>query len=449
VGWISGRHILVAGVPAVAGLAAHLHYRERGFRAGRWLRFAGIFVGLLGGEVALGALLYWFAYEAVGAPDRATTDSATRETSWRDRVPGAALPLGIAVAYFAAYRAAGYGAAHSDAYFEPSADPGRFAAAAAVRLPLLLGELVGGTLSELAMVTSLAPFVAAGILALLAFGALLRTIWPTLSDGDRRSLRWLGTGAVLATIVTVGGYPGSRLLVLPKIGGAALTAAIILQVEEKLAGPTLRGAKRLGLRAGRAVLVFVHAVAAPLMFLGTVGMLHQMGASGDVDRTLDPLLGSAEPPAGKPSKVVVLAASDPVASIYVGGARAMRAPKTVSTWVTLSMARGIHHIERTGDRILVIKVDPGMLYGSFEVVFRGSDRPVHRGERVDLDDMTVTVLDVKEGHPTSFEVDFRTLSLDDPSLKLLIWRDAQLVPVHLAMGESIEVPWTPGPTGFF
>ena len=450
VGWISGRHILVAGVPALGGLAAHLHYRERGFRAGRWLRFAGILAGLLGGEVALGALLYWFAYEAVGAPDRATAPGTpARERSWRERVPGAALPLGIAVAYFVAYRAAGYGAAHSDAYFEPSADPKRFAMAAAVRVPLLLGELVGGTSSELAMVTSVAPFVAAGILALLAFGALVRTIWPTLPDGDRHALRWLGTGAVLATIVTVGGYPGSRLLVLPKIGGSALVAAIILQIGQRLAEPALRGAARLALRAARAVLVFVHAAFAPIMFLATVGMLRQMGASGDIDRTLDPLLGSAEPPTGKPSKVVVLAASDPVAGIYVGGARAMRAPKTVSAWVTLSMARGTHRIERTGDRTLVMTVDPGMLYGSFEVVFRASDRPVHHGERVDLEDMTVTVREVKEGHPTSFQVDFRSLSLDDPSLKLLIWREAQLVPVHLAKGERIEVPWSPGPTRFF
>jgi hypothetical protein len=432
--------MLVAGAPAVAGLAAHIYYREKGFRAGRWLGVLGVLMGLLGGEAALGPLLYWVAYEAVAAPG---------ESTWRDRARGVALPLGIAVTYFAAYRAAGYGAAHSDAYFEPSADPWRFAAAAAVRVPLLLGELIGGSSSELAMVTSVVPFVVAGVVALVGFAALVRAIWPTLSEGDRRALRWLGSGAVLATLITVGGYPGSRLLVLPKIGGCALIAAVVLQIGAKVAVPVLGGATRLGLRTGRALLVVLHLVLSPLMFLATIGMLHKMGASDVIDLTLDSTLGSTEPPSGTPARVVLLAASDPAAGIYVGGARGVRAPKTIKSWVTLSMARATHHIERTGARTLVIAVDPGMLHGSFEVVFRGSDRPLRRGDRVDLDDMQVTVLDVKGGHPTSFEVVFPTISLDDPSLKLLVWRDGQLSPVHLAEGERIEVPWTAGPTGFF
>jgi hypothetical protein len=449
VGWISSRHMLVAAVPAVAGLAAHVRYRERGFRAGRWLRFIGMLIGLAGGEAALGGLLYWMAYEAVGVKDRLSTAGVPREARWRERAPGVALPLGLAIAYYAVYRTAGYGAAHSDAYFEPSADPGRFAAAAAVRVPLLLGELVGGTSSELAMVTFVVPFVVAGVLALVAFAMLLRAIWPTLSEDDRRSLRWLGAGAVLATIITVGGFPGTRLLVLPKIGGSALTAAIILQIGRRLAEPAMHGAARLGLLAGRGFLVFAHTVYAPVAFLGMIAMLHQMGASDKIDRTLDPWLGSDEPPSGKPSKVVILAASDPVTGIYAGAARGVRAPKTISAWVTLSMARATHHIERTGDRTLVIDVDPGMLYGTFEVVFRAADRPLHRGDKVDLDDAVVTVRGVKEGHPTSFAVDFRTLSLDEPTLKLLIWQDAKLVPVHLAKGERLDVPWTPGPTRFF
>ena len=440
VSWLSARHMIVSAAPSVAGLAAHVLHRERGFRAGRWLAMPGVLIGLLGGEAALGALLYWLAYETVGAPEAA---------EWRLRARRIAVPLGVAIAYFAAYKAAGYGAAHNDAYLEPLADPWRFGAAAVRRLPLLLGELVGGTSSEFAQVFSPAPFVAAGLLALVAFGALVRAMWPTLPAGDRRSLRWLAVGAVLATLVTVGGYPGSRLLLLPGIGGCALIAAVVVHAGKRLAEPGLARSLRLALRAGRAFLVVAHLILSPLMFLGTIGMVAKLGATTErIDRTLDGVLGSGE--SSSPARhVFILVASDPVGGLYVGAARALRAPATVASWVTLSLARATHRIERVDDRTLVISADPGFLHGSFEVVFRGADRPLRRGDRVDLDDIVVTVLAVDDGYPTSIEVRFRAMSIEDPALLLLAWREGQLVPVRLAPGERIDVPWSAGPTGFF
>jgi hypothetical protein len=109
----------------------------------------------------------------------------------------------------------------------------------------------------------------------------------------------------------------------------------------------------------------------------------------------------------------------------------------------------LFHIERRGDDTLLVTVDPGMLYGSFEVVFRSAKRPLRAGDRVDLDGATVNMLKADDGHPTSFEVVFRTPSIDDPSLLFLIWQDGKLAPVQLLPGERIDVPWSPGPTGFF
>jgi len=441
VGWISARHMLVSAAPSVAGLAAHLFYRERGFRAGRWLSILGVLIGLAGGEAALGALLYWLAYEAVGAPG---------QPGWRARAVRTSLPLGIAAAYFAAYKAAGYGAAHNDAYLEPFTDPWRFCLTAAQRAPLLLGELLGSTSSEWAQVFSPAPFVVAGIVTLVAFGALVRAVWPAVAAEDRRSLRWLGVGAVLATLVTLGGFPGSRLLLLPGIGGCAFIAAVIVHAGKRLAEATLGGATRVALRAGRGFLVLVHVVLSPFVFLGSIATVAELGATTErIDRTLDGVLGSVNPRSSPAPHVFILSASDPVGGLYVGAARAMRAPKTVSSWLTLSLARATHSIERVGDRTLVLTADPGMLHGSFEGVFRGADHPLRRGDRVDLDDASVTVLATAGRYPTSIEVVFRASSIDDPSLVLLAWRDGKLVPVRLAPGERIEVPWSAGPTGFF
>jgi hypothetical protein len=355
VGWISARHMLVGGTPVVWALVAHVHYRERGLRAGRWLAPAGMIVGLLGSEAALGGLLYWVAYEAL---------AETGKRGLRERLPGLAVPAAMASAYFIGYKIAGYGAAHSDAYFEPLSDPLRFALAAAMRLPLLLGEAIGGSSAEFAVVTTMAPFTVAGLLSLVAFGALVRAIWPFVGETDRRAIPWLTVGAVLATLIAVGGYPGGRLLLLPGIASCALVATVIVHVGDKLREASLGRFARAALRGGRGYLVFYHCVFAPLMFVASADMYKNMGKSAEIEQALDPVLGSTEPLGGKPARVVILASSDPVSGIYVGAARAVRAPKTTSGWMILSMAKATHHIERTGPRTLVISADPGLLYGS-------------------------------------------------------------------------------------
>jgi hypothetical protein len=436
VGWISARHMLVSAAPSVAGLAAHVLHRERGLCAGRWLSLPGVLIGLTGGEAALGAVLYWLAYEAVGAPERAP---------WPARLRRISLPLGIAMAYLAAYKAAGFGAAHNDAYLEPFADPARFLRAAAERVPLLLGELLGGTSSEFAQVFSPAPFIVAGAATVLAFAALGRAVWPVVPADDRRALTWLAVGAVLATLVTVGGFPGSRLLLLPGIGGCAFIAAIVVYAGKRLADPAVGRAAHAALRAGRGFLVLAHVVFSPLLFLGSIAMVAKLGATTDrIDRSLDARIGG-----DFPRRVVILAASDPVGGLYVGAARALRAPATLSSWRVLSLARATHHIERVGERTLIMDVDPGMLYGSFEVVFRGTDRPLRPGDGVDLDDFSVKVLRTEGRYPTSIEIVFRTMSIDDPSLLFLAWREGELVPVRLSPGDRVDVPWSAGPTGFF
>jgi hypothetical protein len=295
-----------------------------------------------------------------------------------------------------------------------------------------------------------APFIATGLVTIVAVGALLRAVWPTLAAGDRRALRWLGTGAVLATLVTVGGFPGPRLLLLPGIGGSAVIAAIILHAGKKLVATTAGRAERIGLRFGRGYLVLFHLVLSPLMMLAGIDLLAKMGAAtASIDATLDGELGSATSPAPRPRHVVLLAGSDPAAALYVGAARALRSPSSVASWVPLSLARATHHIERVGDRTLRIFAEPGFLHGSFELVFRSSDHPLHTGNRIDLDDVSVTVLSMDGRFPTAIEVVVRSTSIDDPSLLFLAWREGKLVPVHLSPGERIDVPWSAGPTGFF
>src|SRR5262249_42881788 len=53
-GWIANRNALVAVAPALAGLWAHLEWREAGRAWARPLSLVGLALGLTGGEAALG-----------------------------------------------------------------------------------------------------------------------------------------------------------------------------------------------------------------------------------------------------------------------------------------------------------------------------------------------------------------------------------------------------------
>src|SRR5262249_4386496 len=136
IGWISCRHVLIAAAPTLLGLAAHLRFRERGFRAGRWLAPLGIAIGLLGGETALGGAALVVAYELVGPGSLA----GPRPQPLARRLAAAAPTLAVVGAYLVIYRALGCGASASGAYVEPLTEPLAFVTAVAVRLPTLLAD---------------------------------------------------------------------------------------------------------------------------------------------------------------------------------------------------------------------------------------------------------------------------------------------------------------------
>jgi hypothetical protein len=438
VAWPSSRHLLVACTPAIWGLVAHVAYRERGFRPGRWLSVLGLFVGLLGGEAALGVALFWAAYELYGAPGTSTLGA---------KLVRVTLPGSIMLAYLVAYKIGDYGSAHNAAYFEPLSDPSGFLAAAAQRIPIMLGEMFLGLPSALGAVLAPPPFVAVGMLATLLIAGLFFAIRNVVPQEEKRAVRWLTVGAMASLAISVGGFPGSRLLLTPSIGGCAIVGTILCYGWKTLGMSSVLVNAR---RSGWVLLFAVHVVLAPLMFLGNSGMLTKFGAdTKQIDLSLDGVLPEPGFAPARPPSVFVVAASDPLAGLYVAAARAVRAPGTISGWSILSMARATHDIRRTDDRTLIIAADHPMLRGAFEGVFCDPTRnPLTVGHRVALPEATVTVLSVQEGFPTAIEVHF-VASLDDDRFRLLAWQEGKLLPLRVAIGDHAVIPWTPGPTGFF
>ncbi|WP_437961366.1 hypothetical protein WME76_18140 [Sorangium sp. So ce119] len=433
-GWISCQHLLLAALPVVLGLLAHLRYREEGWRPGRYLGPLGLGIGLLGGEAALGGAAYWVAYQLLGpAPEG-------RAAGWRARAASALPAVGL-LAYFAAYKAFGGGAANTGGYVDPLATPLRFAAAAAERVPILIGNAIAAVPADLSNALPRAPFVALGLASAAGVALLYRACLPAVPGRERAALRWLVPGALLALFTTLGGFPGARLLLLPNLGIAPLLAVLVLHGLRRGASPGLASAGR---RAGAGLLAVVHVALAPILFVAGTR------ASADMARKIEDVARTAEIGAPPRKRVFLAASSDPMASMYPPTIIALESPDAMSCWSMLSMAKAPHRLTRTGPSSFTLApIGRTMLTGAFEALYRAPSAPIQAGFQVAQCGATIRVAEVEDGRPSRIEVDLGA-PLEDPGLVLLAWRDGKLRRVAPpAIGEAVELPWSPGPIGFF
>jgi len=90
-----------------------------------------------------------------------------------------------------------------------------------------------------------------------------------------------------------------------------------------------------------------------------------------------------------------------------------------------------------------------MLRGPFESLYRAEHVPFRVGDEARQCGATYRVTAVDAGRPTEVEIHFDR-SLDDPSIRLLAWRDGRLKALSPPrIGESVEIGWAPGPLGAF
>jgi hypothetical protein len=434
--WISARHVAIAGALSAAALALHASRRGRGLAA------VVLAVALAASEAALAAVPLWIALAL-----------ADRTRPWRRRWLACAPAVGLAAVYLAIYAALGCGTRGSGGYHDPAADPLGFVALAAVRVPLLLGDAALGIPAELAHV------VAEWKLALLGASAvgLVALAWrmtspaaptgpasplltdPPASAPDRAPsgrILWLAAGGIAGTVVGAAGFPAGRVLVIPDLAFAAVIGLVLHRL-----------VLHRGLAAGwpgrilASLLAIVHLGIAPLQ---TVGDVHRLADRARATEAIAARIAELAPPSGR---VFLVAASDPMVFLYPRAILADVAPGAVRCWSVLSAARSGHRLTRTGERSLAIDaLDRPLLDGSFDTLYRGDDRPFAIGDTVERCGATIRVAALRAGRPARLEVTLRR-SLDDPELGWLVWRAHRLE--RLAMprvGESVELPWSAGPT---
>ncbi len=136
VAWLAARHTLIAAVFGLAAFWLHVRARTDDWRAGLWSAPIALAVGLLAGELAVGAVAIIVVFELVGRRDH-----------WTRRVAAVAPFVILTLVYLIGYGALGYGARGSGVYV--GIDSGAAGAATVLRrFFILVGELVAATPSD-------------------------------------------------------------------------------------------------------------------------------------------------------------------------------------------------------------------------------------------------------------------------------------------------------------
>ena len=412
VGWIANRNALIALVLAVPALLAHDRWRRDGWAPGRWLGPLAFAVSLGAGEsaVAIGAYLAAHALWLDRAP-------------WRDRALALAPYALIVVVWRVAYGYLGYGVEGSGIYLDPGADPGAFAGAALVRLPLQLAGQLALPWSDLAsfypIAGVLAPMLAIAVATLVAIALAC----ARLLRRDPAS-RFFATGMVLAAVPIATTFPADRLLTFVGLGAMGLVAQLLAAAARRREELGDGRARRAAAVAVAAVLALIHLVLSPPLLLLRARSMVTVG--GVLDRAD---AGIPSTPEIADRTVVIAAAPSDALAGYIPLMRASRGQPRPAHLYWLATATTAVTLERVDARTLRVIPDEGLLRHEVDRMFRSPRAaPFAPGDAVALPGVTFTVESVTaDGRPARVLARFDR-SLEDPSLVWRRWERRSYVP---------------------
>jgi hypothetical protein len=425
--WPAALYAPMAATFVALGLIAHVRLRREGWAPGRWLAPAAFVAGLASGEAALGGFAFAAAYDLAGPAGGAARERIVR-----------ALPLAfLAVAYLVVYAAAGGGASGSEAYISPLSEPGAFLAAAVTRVPVFLCDVVLGVPADFAFLGYERVLAVAGAVATVLFLLLARACAAQVPAAERAELRWLALGALGAMVVGLGGLIGSRDLLLANFGFAPVLAAVIR-------GGWSPGPLQLVRRVGAGVLALAHIALAP------VGQLANELTMYWTARATEATAHAIERQAAGATRVMIVSASDPMASWYPQAVVAAETQGPMPCWSWLSGVPSDMTVTRSGPASFVLEPrGTTFLRAPFETLDRSPRYPFAAGDEVVTCGVRVRVAAVVDGRPSRIEVT-SDADLDAPATAWLAWQSGAVSRVAFPpVGASMTIPWTLGPSGMF
>lgn len=424
--WVANRSEIISCALSVWS-ASYFRRAAGGDRRAAWLGPLAFAAGLTASEGAIAVTPYLFAHTV-----------CLERGPWSRRL-ARLTPFGVvAVAWFALYRALGYGVSGSGVYFDPLGNPSGFLGALPGRFGALWFSQLGGPWAEgynvyPVLAPGFEPFASPLAALVIAVNGFLFS--PLLRSDER--VRFFLLGAVLATLPACAAFPADRLLPWVGVGAMGATAQFIGSVVE--GALPKGGAYGLLARVATPTMLVVHLVFGPLLLpLRSMGIRDVRQTIGRADAGIP-----HSPEVARQVVVLVNPPADPMAS-YISITRAALGEPRPRALRWLVSGPGPVEIERVDDRSVRVRPSGGFIRLPSEALFRSvRERPFAVGDEVSLDELTVTVTAVMtDGGPSEILARFDR-PLEDSSYVWLAWRGAGYAPfVPPAVGGATTLPLT-------
>jgi hypothetical protein len=409
--WLANRNALVAATLGFLGVHFHLRAREEQKRWAHAVSAGLCALGLLAGEIALGAVGYVIAYELT------RTDEGLAKRS-RALLPVAA----VCAAWLLAYKLLGYGASGALMYIDPVSQPWDWIGAVASRGPVLVGALFPGIWGELWNVTPrdgrfwlVGASLGASALFFFALWRLSRSMEPLL----RQRVWWMSLGSIFAVLPVSSTFPSGRLLIAASLGSSVVVAAMI-QGAWRARGWRLKG---ITAAAGAGLLVLLHVVLALPQWAFSGALMHLVGKKSD--RMNSAVLASIDP-ASLPRTRMVTLWSDPLSALNAAARLSLETSVDPRAWWLLSIAPGDHAFTRTGPSTLEMELvapERRLLGSEPEQFLRAPPLPMPREET--FPGMRVEVAEEDPAGIKRLRFTFDA-PLEDASLVFFHWSEREL-----------------------
>jgi hypothetical protein len=380
-------------------------------------------LGLLSGEIALGAWAYLAAHALV---------LDERPVGRRLRGLG---PYAIAtVAWRVAYSTSGHGAMGSGLYLDPVREPLTFLRAVPARVPLLLQGVFGFPPAEGVFFTT--PALARAFLAgTVVFSLALVVTFGSLARRNRTARFW-ALGASLSLLSVCSAVPHNRLLYFPSLGGVALLATAIDALAKS--EPWLpRGVPRKVSQLVVAVSGGLHAFVSPLLLplaACTVLLTH-----GIADRAVPSALATM--PDAPHENLIFVTAPEYYAAEYLRLVQRARGGPEPAKVRLLSVGSVALRARRLDPHTLELTYENGLLQSVPLWLYRDGAHPMKAGETVRLDGLSIVVTRVTaDGRPAVATFAFEE-PLDSPKLRWVVWHDDHYIPFSPPRkdGDAVDV----------
>ncbi|UCH96325.1 MAG: hypothetical protein JSV88_05580 [Candidatus Aminicenantes bacterium] len=416
--WNAARWIIIAVTLSLAGLLAHIKWREDNWRWGRLLSLAAFLTALLAGEVTLAVMAFVAAYELLAHPD-----------PLKKRIKALLPATLLVVVYLALYKGMGCGTAGISDYLDPFNDTAAFFSALPGKGLSFMGELFFGSNASLWYFPERRlAVVLLGAAAIVLVGLLLYPVWKSSSRSQQRRILWIITGTLGSLLPLSARSPSSHVMLIPLIGGSVLVGFILYywgQQVKKLF--SFRNVPGILACTALVVLLFIRPPLAWYRFAGDWQENHQRVETFHCQSVLNQLLPH--------QKAIFLNFNDWAYDFHGYYYRKLYDMPMPASWWRLSSSSQPRRYLRTAEDTLEMEViDDSQTRGSEPM-----NNDPGKDNVIRLQGLQVTILKTGLDGPNRVEFKFDR-SLDDGVYRFLLWREGCL---HFQepppVGESIVV----------